>query len=93
MGHVGIVAGILDDSGGRGGFVQPGQSQREARPFPRGKVTSTGSGNSPVMSAKNAAFAAAAAQVPVVQPRRSGRSWRSMRLPLIPRVAVVTTGT
>ena len=51
---------------------------------PRGSVTSTGSGNSPVTSAANAAFAAAAAQVPVVQPRRKGRSCRSMRLPFSP---------
>ena len=42
---------------------------------PRGNVTSTGSGNSPVTSAAKAAFAAAAAQVPVVHPRRNGRSW------------------
>src|SRR5262245_51252342 len=39
---------------------------------PPGKVTSTGSGNSPVINAVQAAFAAAAAQVPVVQPRRKG---------------------
>jgi hypothetical protein len=37
---------------------------------PRGSVTATGSGNSPVTTAAKAAFAAAAAQVPVVQPRR-----------------------
>ena len=59
---------------------------------PRGSVTSTGSGNSPVTRAENAAFAAAVAQVPVVQPRRNGRSCRSMRQPLVPDTAIVITG-
>ena len=39
---------------------------------PLGRVTSTGSGNSPVSSAVKAALVAAVAQAPVVQPRRSG---------------------
>ena len=42
--------------------------------------------------AENAAFAAAVAQVPVVQPRRNGRSCRSMRQPLVPDTAIVITG-
>ena len=60
---------------------------------PRGKVTATGSGNSPVTSAVNAALAAAAAQVPVVQPRRRGRSCLAMPFPLVRRAAIVTTAS
>src|SRR5580704_1066608 len=45
---------------------------------PRGKVTATGSGNSPVTSAVKAALAAAAAQVPVVQPRHRPAKERTM---------------
>ena len=48
--------------------------QREGEASRRAaSVTSTGSGNSPVSSAVKAALAAAVAQAPVVQPRRSGR--------------------
>ena len=39
---------------------------------PRGNRIVTGSGKAPVKRALNAAFAAAVAQAPVVQPRRSG---------------------
>ena len=42
----------------------------KAARFPPGNPISTGSGNSPLTSAAQAAFAAAAEQAPVVQPRR-----------------------
>jgi len=58
---------------------------------PRGSVTSTGSGNSPVTSAAKAAFAAAAAQVPVVQPRRNTRCCFAILFSLVPRSQPVTT--
>ena len=73
MGHVGIVAGVLDDAG-RGADRRPatGGARAKLGRSPLGRVISTGSGNSPVSSAVKAAFAAAVAQAPVVQPRRKG---------------------
>ena len=71
--HVRIVARILDDAGQA---PSPPRSARmasaKAGRSPPGSSTSTGSGKLAGESAEKAAFAAAAAQVPVVQPRRSG---------------------
>ena len=73
MRHVGIVAGILDDAGA-GACRSPARRApaRKLGVWPRGRRIVTGSGKRPVSSAANAARAAAAAQAPVVQPRRSG---------------------
>ena len=74
VGHVGIVAGVLDHAGPRVALAalvraparRPGAGRRAAG-------SSTGSGKAPPVSAVQAARAAAVAQAPVVQPRRSGR--------------------
>src|SRR5262249_9674117 len=73
-------------------LARPPASARSARVklgrCPRGSAIVTGSGNAPVASATNAAFAAAVAQAPVVQPWRSGRSGGAsslMRARLAPR--------
>jgi len=60
---------------------------------PRGSATATGSGKSPVTSAAKAALAAAAAQVPVVQPRRNADccfATFAIPLPLVPGAKPVT---
>ena len=51
MGDVGIVAGVLDHAGGRRAVAQRLVASAKAGCCPRGRVTSTGSGNSPVSSA------------------------------------------
>ena len=70
MRDVGVVAGILDDAGRRQAVAELADSaSAKATRLPPGSAISTGSGNSPVSSAAQAALAAAAAQAPVVQPR------------------------
>ena len=80
MRDIGIVAGILDD---RRRVAKPSPSSlsasAKATRRPPGSAISTGSGNSPVSSAAQAALAAAAAQAPVVQPRLRGDRFVSMR--------------
>jgi hypothetical protein len=80
VGDVGIVAGVLDDAGAGEAVAAVGEGQREPGRVPFGSVTATGSGNAPVSSASQAALEAAAAQVPVVQPRRNGRFMASGRM-------------
>ena len=53
---------------------QSSHAKAKAGRSPPGSATVTGSGNSPVRSAVYAARVAPAAQAPVVQPRRKGRS-------------------
>ena len=72
MGHVGIVAGILDDAGGGLAGASDWRASAKLGRSPLGSGISTGSGNPPVSSAVKAALAAAVAQAPVVQPRRRG---------------------
>jgi hypothetical protein len=52
------------------------RAKANAGVWPRGRRIVTGSGKIPVSRACHAALAAAVAQAPVVQPRRSGRSGR-----------------
>jgi hypothetical protein len=76
MRHVGIVAGVLDDAGFRPTLrlrpTAPGRRRRLPRAATDGEPDRESFRSKPV----HAAFAAAAAQAPVVQPRRSGPSGR-----------------
>jgi hypothetical protein len=52
VGDVGIVAGVFDHAGGRAPLAEFVMASAKAgRPPPRGKLTSTGSGKSPVSNA------------------------------------------
>ena len=71
-----------------------GRNDRSARSntgrSPRGNRIDTGSGKRPVRSAMYAALVAAAAQAPVVQPRRSSPSGlRPIVLPPVPRAGFI----
>ena len=74
MRDVGIVAGVLDDAGARARSVAAARArEREGSAARRAAARSRpGRGIRPVSSAAKAALAAAVAQAPVVQPRRSG---------------------
>jgi len=58
---------------------------------PRGRRIDTGSGKRPVSIAVNAARAAAAAQAPVVQPRRSAVVASRAIKPILAKAAGMTT--
>ena len=70
MRHIGVVARVLDDAGARPACAGLLQASAKLGRMPFGRVTATGSGKPPPNSAWHAARAAAAAHVPVVQPRR-----------------------
>ena len=96
VGHVGIVAGVLDHPGRRGALVFARHGERKARPFAARQCHFDRVRKLAGNSAANAAFAAAAAQVPVVQPRRNGATCLDITLPsrqaLVPSGAGVTMG-
>ena len=72
MRYVGVVSGIFDDAGAGLSVRLLGERQGKSRSLPAGQADHHGIGKLPVSSAANAARAAAAAQAPVVQPRRNG---------------------
>ena len=74
MGHVWIVAGILDHAGGRRPVALPIDGKREGGALAAGKRDLNGVWEVAGQNAVKAALAAAVAQAPVVQPRRSGRA-------------------
>ena len=90
--YIRIVAGVLDHAGACAGSILSRHRQRKTWPLAARQSHLDRIGKFARYERGKRRLAAAAAQVPVVQPRRNGRSCRSMLLPLILRPAVVTTG-
>ena len=71
VGHIGVVAGVLDDAGAGAALAPFGERQRKPRAAAARQADRHRVGEPPESSAANAARAAAAAHAPVVQPRRN----------------------